>query len=523
MTAREALEYLISIGVKVSGPGGGPYTLTWPNGEVDEDLTAAVVVYIATQVATQDVTQDVPDIWPANQPWPPKKFGVTGVNPNGEPTYGKVIDWETYLAALQEERQRQPEVPEVPVGTVYKTYGEAYEALPDGYHIVPKTLSDGSTVYGFEQDDPETKQGEIVTIGGDQFIRQPNGFLTPYTKEQRTLDQYIEDLIINATGPEDFAKAYALDDARDRLNEKKLTPQDAFNLIAPIAQNPTHFAELWDSLAQATQRVATPTYEQMTAPTAPNTLQAPLGAGTLDFSRTGTAQGVTGSKVFPGNMTPAYSPWASPESRDIRPGETFEEWQVRTGTASQFGMTAEQVAAAQGMEQAGGLEAYLRQTQKKAQGMSPEEAAWVADARSKGVTEDIIQSRLARARAFRAQAEAAKMQPAPGATGVNVPPPGWGTSRYVPNDQWNAMTPEQREAFMESTPTPTPISTPISTPTQQVKNPFMAAVKQEPAFGGTPFYPIPKGNPWQEMFTRGYNERQQDIFKRRRVPTRGFR
>ena len=37
-----------------------------------------------------------------------------------------------------------------------------------------------------------------------------------------------------------------------------------------------------------------------------------------------------------------------------------------------------------------------------------------------------------------------------GVGGMNTPPPGWGTNAYVPNDVWNAMTQEERNAWMDT-------------------------------------------------------------------------
>ena len=80
-----------------------------------------------------------------------------------------------------------------------------------------------------------------------------------------------------------------------------------------------------------------------------------------------------------------------------------------------------------------------------------------------------------------------------------------------------------------------PVGVPAGAPTpvqgQQTQGPQLrppqvgvpGVVKQGAAFGGTEFFPIPTGNVLQEKFAREYNQYQQQLFKRQRVPQVAFR
>lgn len=117
------------------------------------------------------------------------------------------------------------------VGQQFQDFEEAQEAAPEGFRPTPRTLSDGSTVWTFERvpDEPDRTSSQIV-------------------------DDMVGDLIKSG----DMNAAAALARGWEEQTAGRMSLSQVFNLVAPVSQNPRHFAELWNSLiTQEAKRLET--------------------------------------------------------------------------------------------------------------------------------------------------------------------------------------------------------------------------------------------------------------------------
>ena len=114
-----------------------------------------------------------------------------------------------------------------------------------------------SDAYQYLGQNPITPKapGEIVRgedVGGPPgsfFIRQPSGTLTPYTpptakEEILTLDQQIAKFV----GEGRIDEAMKLDRIRDQLNEERLTPERAAEMLVGISYSPSDFKAMMDAM-----------------------------------------------------------------------------------------------------------------------------------------------------------------------------------------------------------------------------------------------------------------------------------
>ena len=228
------------------------------------------------------------------------------------------------------------------------------------------------------------KQGEVVTIGGQQFIRQPDGRLQHITPNKRTFTQQLEDMILAGRGDE----ALLYSTIRQQVFDERLSIIDAFNFIAPIAQNPEHFRELMDALMGETgQQLPAEQVAALTAQAQPNIpvvstglppSRTPLGEGEFltGFGGTAPSQGFRATEPLQGftatrqtgfgtNIPTTGQPPFRTEGSDFSRLD-FEQQSVATqieaagGLENSLKLTPEQRTVAREIEAAGGLQTFLR-------------------------------------------------------------------------------------------------------------------------------------------------------------------
>lgn len=317
----------------------------------------------------------------------------------------------------------------------------------------------------------EQGQASVVTLDGQRFIQQPNGNVTQFPgQERRSLD----DMLIDALEAGDMAEQERVLNLMDRVEALRNRPrpmndQEIFEFLAPIAQNPQHFEELLRAFKQDVGQ------------------QVPMVSMPQEQGAGQQAQvGV------PGGLA-------------LLPGETAAEYGARTGQ--------------------GGVPTEEEETGIRVPQATPEALARVqADAALVERTGSFDPDRPAFGRlgpagsapGMRTEDEEGWLNwflgtrdPA-AARGVGVP-----AAAQERFGQLSAKSPYRATAEQQRQPRPPRVG-------------GQGVVKQEPAFGGTEeqgagFSPIPTGNILQEKFTRAWNERRQELFKRRRAPQVMFR
>jgi len=222
--------------------------------------------------------------------------------------------------------------------------------VPEGFRLGTKTLSNGDTVWTYERI-PESADSS------------------------RTLDQAIEDAVLSGN----IDQALALDTIRDQLNEKRVTLEDAFNIVAPIAKNRQDFRMLMNAMMAESrnpiasfdfealiQQNASLTQDPVTGsmelpPLQPGDTNAPqgtsTGTSTLPPLRPGDTNAPTNATPFTGAEPNNIS------SPDIAAFDAAVNAMGPNGFEKFLKLTPEQQRAAIGIFRTGDLEQFLRDTQ----------------------------------------------------------------------------------------------------------------------------------------------------------------
>ena len=285
MTIEEALRILGELGIQVVPLPDGTFHIRGEDGGVhiftQEEIIAGardiqqlgssgVGAAAANQQTALPGTQlsEAPDWWPVNAPWRPMRVIRTGTDPvTGDPIYGDDFDYATYKAYAQQfggggavEESFQG-FAKAEAEARAASFGPGYEPIYDG-------ATDRWYVRQIPQS-PEATQGAVIDSEGRQFIRQPDGSLQLLPEQRRgTLDEQIEDYILNGK----IDQALYLDFIRDQVEQQRFSILDAFNLAAPVAQNPQHLEELMQGLmTQVGQSIDPSQFQQMLAQNAPKT------------------------------------------------------------------------------------------------------------------------------------------------------------------------------------------------------------------------------------------------------------
>ena len=361
------------------------------------------------------------------------------------------------------------------------------------------------------------QEGQLPEIERGGYIYRYNeatgDYDTPIRPKtaQRTFDQLWDSMADDLFDTGDFRALANLYDQKQAVEAGRLDPFTLFDLVAPNAQNPQHFAELWNSFATE--------YDNWRA--------GVLGGQVEETSPGQATRLATIPPQAPGQgQTPTYTPVP--------------------------GLTPEQNERNAQIEAIGGIEAYSRQvTGPSPAGLSASQQ-WVRSRQGQVMEDpnpgtstpgrfydpighmweplDAYNERMAKFKAnqgFQAQAPT----PAPGSS--NIPPwqlygAGYKQEGPMPPDQQ-----AQYDAFRVQQPQANPFAQTTGAGTTR-PNPFAPTPRlpeAPPQFGGTieeggGFAPV-STNPWAAAFTQGttrfegFNQRRQREFMGRR-PKRTF-
>ena len=526
MTIEEALRILGELGIQVVPLPDGTFHIRGEDGGVhiftQEEIIAGardiqqlgssgVGAAGANQQTASPGTRlsEAPDWWPVNAPWPPMRVIRTGTDPvTGDPIYGDDFDYATYKAYAQQfggggavEESFQG-FAKAEAEARAASFGPGYEPVYDG-------ATDRWYVRQIPQS-PEAAQGAVIDSEGRQFIRQPDGSLQLLPEQRRgTLDEQIEDYILNGK----IDQALYLDFIRDQVEQQRFSILDAFNLAAPVAQNPQHLEELMQGLmTQVGQSIDPSQFQQMLAQNAPKTeegkfrsvLELPPneGGGVGGQDRRGGD--------FPGVDELERTPYGGTFPGVQSPGP---------GVPGDTGI---------GMESPRGDSRGGTVLGVQSQGLG------VPGASSPGIvspTRSVLP--LAQSRSTRGEASVFKSRPSRESLSIRLPgghaPTASplelslsGRRTEAEESELQRLISTQEFAASRGVGTPRPALSRISelsskgefvarppgvTPTQQAQNPLRA-------FAGTPFYQVPQDNPLLEIGARRYNQGQQELFKR---------
>ena len=278
MTIEEALEVFRELGILVLPTSiDGWFFVTGEDGEVEvyrqeEVISGALEIQQSGQTASGSVggqQATAPQWWPANVPWPPKRTVRVGTDEStGDPIFGEAFDYDTYSSYFQRFAPFQESF-----GGFTRAEAEAQAAsFGSGYEPFYDSGADRWFVRQVASRPPES-QGTVVEIEGRQFIQQPDGSLQLMSEEpRRTLDEQIEKYILSG----EVDQALYLDFIRDQVEQKRFSILDAFNLAAPVAQNPQHLQELMQGLmTQVGQSMEESQFQKYLAQFAPMTQEGP--------------------------------------------------------------------------------------------------------------------------------------------------------------------------------------------------------------------------------------------------------
>lgn len=287
----------------------------------------------------QEMVENPPYFWPQGKQWPPMTVRIVK-DEFGDETRESVFDWSTYQKVLQADITRpEPSYKGFPATPEGKVQAEAQAKAVGG-----KVVYDSATnTYRVDPTQTEGLGQPEFTTGpdGNQWVRtSPEGAWQPYNPPQRSFDEMWASMADPLFDAGDYNAVATLYDQRQAIESGRLDPLTLYNLVAPMAQNPQHFAELWNSFATE--------YD--------NWRQQGLGQGAQAGGFGVTAQGATGSDVFPGGAN-VYAPGdteidqgaegigppfkASTQTAGQVVGETGVRWLARTGQKYPNGMTKE--------------------------------------------------------------------------------------------------------------------------------------------------------------------------------------
>lgn len=455
----------------------GPFTILYVDGTQEKDVTLAELQQLAVELGPQPSptgrptaqAQPRPSTGPApGEPDPTEKPEWWDESQDGNWESQK---WDTrkygqYPAKVNKDNQITG--PDYPTAEAQRKREDARQEKPlsagrpqtqvrggQEYAYNPKT-GEYDDFLGSEQE--EKREAEVVTLDGQRLIRQPGGNVTAFPGGNRSLDQ----MLIDSLEAGDLAEQERVLNLMDRVEALRNRPrpmndQEIFDFLAPIAQNPQHFEELLRAFRQDVGQQAPMVSFEQKYPPAAGPVRAP-----------GTAVGREQELLGGNGVMPPGRFEATEEEEFGGPAETEEQKRQR--------------------------EAQTRVLQdafrvERTGSFDPDRPAFgrLGPAGSMpGMRTEGEEGWLGWFLGTRNQAAA---------RGVGVPP-------------------EMQERFSQIT-----AKAPFKPPQLQMPGQAPADImRQQPAFSGTEFFPLPTGNVLQEKYTRDYNELQQERFKRRRVP-----
>lgn len=263
-TIEDAVAFLVSAGITVSQTGN-QFFVTTDSGIVEmtgEELLAQVKASVSPTEQPEWWDEARDGKFPAE--WDNARLGefprlVTGKDEFLNPILGGA-DWAAARKRIQDVGVISPlpaeEVADEEPGEaeIVNIGGREFLKQPNGTlkELDPK---EAQPFQGFES--REAAQADPSFGPGDEVFRDPgsNRFFIRESRPQPTLstDEQIDALLAQwlDTGDNTFLEqAQRLDVVRDQINSRRLTPEDIFNIVAPIAQNPEHFRQLRNSLLE---------------------------------------------------------------------------------------------------------------------------------------------------------------------------------------------------------------------------------------------------------------------------------
>jgi hypothetical protein len=220
----------------------------------------------------------------------PRPIGYTGKWPLGSinPLTNEFEPNEEAMLAMWKEYGMEGMEEDVPgEAKLVEQWGMQWIQQPDGrltqVQSTGLTSSDADKL--LEQLGPDHEK--VIIPGTDKFSVQ--------LKPRRSWDEQIEDLWATAVRPDGtidpsvIDRILALDNLRDQIDAERMTPERAFQLAAPIMQNPQHLSEMMSSLLGGTgqqlpqdafQNLVTNYGGQTLAPTPPVTPTTPAEIAT---------------------------------------------------------------------------------------------------------------------------------------------------------------------------------------------------------------------------------------------------
>lgn len=237
MTLEEIIALFASLGVTVSQADDGSYTIAVA-GESVPGLTFNELIGLA-------VDEFLPGI-----PWPPMTTdNVTGESSINIPQYRQVLN------DLRGIAERSTAVEDAS----FKGFPTREEAERRAQELGP----------GFTA----TYHSASNTFRVEEAAQQ---------QQRRSFDELVDDMFSEALrtgGNVPIDRILYLDNLRDQMNRREVTEIEAFNLAAPVAQNPQHLRELMDALLSENGRAVEPRqFERLVQQNAPQTIEGRVAA-----------------------------------------------------------------------------------------------------------------------------------------------------------------------------------------------------------------------------------------------------
>ena len=554
MTLEEMMRLLMESGEVEDIQGvsrEGPFTILYVDGTRDTNVTLAELEALATVLGPQALSEgsataqaqpklstipvpggpgltEQPDWWDervdgewAAQEWDTRKYGQYPFKTNKD---GEVTGPDYAAAESQRKRVDAREEEAAPAFKGFETREEAQaraDELGEGFDVTYDSKTDTFRV----QESTAPRQAEAVTLDGQRFIQEPSGNVEAFPEERR---RSLDDMLIDALEAGDLAEQERVLNLMDRVEALRNRPRpmndaEIFEFLAPIAQNPQHFEELLRAFRQDVGQQVPMVSMSGEGHGQQGPVGVPPGGQPGKVGGQGQIEAIQAEMQALGRtpMTPERDARLQALSGELRALQESQEVE-RTGALPGFVQAPPQGQGPTASQQwvRGRTGQVMLDPQGSGRFYDPEGHMWEPW--------EAFQQRMA------ASAAAQALTPAPTPGSANIPPwqlyaGGYKQEGPMPAEQqalYDAFKQKQQQGPQVQVPGGGNGTTAQPFQGQQLRPPQVGVpniVTQQPAFGGTEFFPVPTGNVLQEKFTREYNETQQERFKRRRVPQVTFR